>query len=151
TFTSISSVSWPNSLRALKFPCGHFQERSVERAARGSSWNGHIPAARAEGRNFAVIVFSHGQGFELFDRSECPLYIFRILGVIGTTGGIIGTPFGWRPFFLQRLVTDRTLQALCQGHCTERDCGFHERLPSMRYTVKLYWVAPLIPIVGAAQ
>src|SRR5215470_5468383 len=87
----------------------------AEGAARRGSWNGHIPAARAEGRNFAMIVFSHGQGLELFDRSERPFDIFRILGVIGATGGIIRTPFGWRPFFLQWLVADRTFQGLRQG------------------------------------
>jgi hypothetical protein len=76
----------------------------AERAARWSSWNGHIPAARAEGRNLAMIVFSHGQGLELFDRSERPFDIFRILGVIAATGGIICAPFGWRPLFVQRLT-----------------------------------------------
>ena len=71
----------------------------AERAARGSSWNGHIPAAWTEGRNFAMIVFAHGQGLELFDCSERSFDIFRVLGVIGATGGIIRTPLSWRLFF----------------------------------------------------
>ena len=69
----------------------------AEGAAGGRAGDGHLPAARAEGRRFAVVVLADGDGLELLDRGQRALDVGRVLGVVGAAGLVVRAPLRRAP------------------------------------------------------
>src|SRR6185503_430868 len=101
----------------------------AERTASRRAGDGHLPAARAESRSFAVVVLANRDGLELLDGPQSALDVGWILGVVRAAGPVFFAPFGRFP--AQGAVVDRAFQRLggrrggeAHAHCRGNDGKF---------------------------
>src|SRR5689334_10039627 len=69
------------------------------------SWDEELPAPRAERRRIRRVDLAESGNFALLHKANG---LEHELGgrPIGGAYAIIGSPFGWRPFLIQRLIVD---------------------------------------------